>query len=233
MSDSVSLWTVAHQEPLSMGFPRQEYRSCHFLPQLLPHSRPTKDLSLPSQEKSRSLHLGILSNPCYQNPLPGHLSASHSPCYSNNLFPETNLHNWVMDVILFLMIPSLFHIFFLIELYLLYNVVLVSPVEQRELAICICFLLSLAPIPSPSHPPRSSRSIKLSSLCYIAASHELFTLHSVMCVCQCSLWICAPHPMSTSLLLGIYPEKTTIQKDTCTPKVHYCTIYNSQNLEAT
>ena len=113
MSDSVSLWTVAHQEPLSMGFPRQEYRSCHFLPQLLPHSRPTKDLSLPSQEKSRSLHLGILSNPCYQNPLPGHLSASHSSCYSNNLFPETNLHNWVMDVILFLMIPSLFHIFFL------------------------------------------------------------------------------------------------------------------------
>ena len=29
---SAPLWTVAHQAPLSMGFPRQEYRSnCHFL----------------------------------------------------------------------------------------------------------------------------------------------------------------------------------------------------------
>ena len=25
MSDSVTLWTLAHQAPLSMGFPRQEY----------------------------------------------------------------------------------------------------------------------------------------------------------------------------------------------------------------
>ena len=25
MSDSVTLWTVAHQAPLPMGFPRQEY----------------------------------------------------------------------------------------------------------------------------------------------------------------------------------------------------------------
>ena len=27
MSDSVNLWTVAHQAPLSMGFSRQDYRS--------------------------------------------------------------------------------------------------------------------------------------------------------------------------------------------------------------
>ena len=27
MSDSLRLWTVAHQAPLSMGFPRQEYWS--------------------------------------------------------------------------------------------------------------------------------------------------------------------------------------------------------------
>ena len=32
MSDSVTLWTVAHQAPLSMGFSRQEYWSrCHAL----------------------------------------------------------------------------------------------------------------------------------------------------------------------------------------------------------
>ena len=32
MSDSVTLWTVAHQDPLSMGVSRQEYSSdCHAL----------------------------------------------------------------------------------------------------------------------------------------------------------------------------------------------------------
>ena len=34
-------------------------------------------------------------------------------------------------------------------------------------------------------------------------------------------------------LLGVYPEKTIIQKDTCTPNVHCSTIYNSQVMEAT
>ena len=33
-------------------------------------------------------------------------------------------------------------------------------------------------------------------------------------------------------LLGIYPEKTIIQKDTCT-NVHCSNIYNSQDMEAT
>ena len=38
MSNSfVTPWTVAHQAPLSMGFPRQEYWSglCHFLLQVI------------------------------------------------------------------------------------------------------------------------------------------------------------------------------------------------------
>ena len=30
-------------------------------------------------------------------------------------------------------------------------------------------------------------------------------------------------------LLGIYPKKTIIQKDTCTPNVYCSTIYNSQD----
>ena len=34
-------------------------------------------------------------------------------------------------------------------------------------------------------------------------------------------------------LLGIYPEKTIIQKDTCTLKVYCRTIYNIQDMEAT
>ena len=34
-------------------------------------------------------------------------------------------------------------------------------------------------------------------------------------------------------LLGIYAEKTIIQKDTCTTNVHWSTIYSSQNMEAT
>ena len=34
-------------------------------------------------------------------------------------------------------------------------------------------------------------------------------------------------------LLGIYPEETTIQKDTRTPSVHCSTTDNSQDTEAT
>ena len=34
-------------------------------------------------------------------------------------------------------------------------------------------------------------------------------------------------------LLGIYPEKNMVQKDTCTPNVHCSTTYNSQDMEAT
>ena len=34
-------------------------------------------------------------------------------------------------------------------------------------------------------------------------------------------------------LLGIYPDKTTIPKDTCTPYVHGSTIHNSQDIETT
>ena len=40
MSDSATPWTVAHQAPLSVGFPRQEYWSgCHFLLQASPPPR--------------------------------------------------------------------------------------------------------------------------------------------------------------------------------------------------
>ena len=34
-------------------------------------------------------------------------------------------------------------------------------------------------------------------------------------------------------ILGIYTDKTIIQKDTCTPYVHSNTIHNSQDVEAT
>ena len=34
-------------------------------------------------------------------------------------------------------------------------------------------------------------------------------------------------------LLGIYLEKSIIQKDTCTPNVHWNIVYNSQDMETT
>ena len=37
---------------------------------------------------------------------------------------------------------------------------------------------------------------------------------------------------SATQLLGTYPEKTTILKDTCYSNVHYCTPYNRQGKEA-
>ena len=62
------------------------------------------------------------------------------------------------------------HIF--IGVSMLYNVVLVSAVQQSESTICI----HISPYPLPlepplSHPSRLSESTELISLCYAAASH--------------------------------------------------------------
>ena len=40
------------------------------------------------------------------------------------------------------------------------------------------------------------------------------------------------HPLWNSMV-GIYSDKTKIQKDTCNPYVHNSTILNSQDMEAT
>ena len=78
-----------------------------------------------------------------------------------------------------------------------------------ESAISIPSLLRLLPTP-PSHPPRSSVSTGLSSLCYMATSHWLSVSHMVMCMFQCyslnlshlSLPLLCPHvSVSVSLFL--------------------------------
>ena len=58
---------------------------------------------------------------------------------------------------------------FFFGVQLLYNVVLVSAVQQSESAICLH--MSAPTWISHPHPSRSSQSTKLSSLCYTAASH--------------------------------------------------------------
>ena len=61
MSDSVTPWTIAHQAPLSMGFPRQEYWSGLPFPPPWDLSDPGIVLaSLPWQKDSLPLsHMGI------------------------------------------------------------------------------------------------------------------------------------------------------------------------------
>ena len=46
---------------------------------------------------------------------------------------------------------------------------------------------TLRPLPTPlqSHLSRSSQRTKLSSLCYIAASHQISVLYMVVYICQC------------------------------------------------
>ena len=66
---------------------------------------------------------------------------------------------------------------------LLYNVVLVSAVQQRESIIITCIslsLLSLPPLPA-SHPCRLSQSTGLGSLGYAAASHWL-SIYTWSCI---------------------------------------------------
>ena len=52
-----------------------------------------------------------------------------------------------------------------------------------------------------SHSSGSSQDTKLSSLCRIAASHQLSTVRMAVCICQC----CAPNP-SNPLLAPLCPH---------------------------
>ena len=95
---------------------------------------------------------------------------------------------------------SFFLIYFLIGGKLLYNVVLVSAIQQCKLAIIIhvcvytyiyvCVyiyislpsFLSLPPL-SLSHPSRSSQNTRLDSPCHTATAHQLSILHTVLRIC--------------------------------------------------
>ena len=82
------------------------------------------------------------------------------------------------------------------------------------------------PLEPPSHPPTShpsriSQSTKLSSLCCIAASHQLSTLHMVVYICQCYSLNSSHSPFpavstSPSLLLHLY---------SCPANRFICTIF--------
>ena len=101
--------------------------------------------------------------------------------------------------------------------------------NHNTIYIYIPYLLSLPSPPllslPPCHPSRSSQSTRLGILCYTAASHQLSILHVVVYKCQ-RYFLNSSHPLppplspqvhSLRLHLGIYPEKTTIQKDACIP----------------
>ena len=69
-------------------------------------------------------------------------------------------------------------------------------------------ILNLRPTP-PSHSSRSSQSIKLSSLCYTAASHQLSVLNMVLYTCQCYS-TCSFLRLSLSVIFPTQPSCTSI-----------------------
>ena len=93
--------------------------------------------------------------------------------------------------------------YFLIGVYLLYNVVLVSAAQQCESALCVCIHpLPPGPPPTPpTQPSRSSQTAELSSLGCTEASQQLVVaylsvlfswfipaflrcdLESILCIC--------------------------------------------------
>ena len=96
--------------------------------------------------------------------------------------------------------PSFFFlIYFLTERKLLYNVVLVSAIWQHESAIIIHIFPSLRNFPPIPHPtPLGHHRVRLSSLCYMATSHQLFILHMTVYICQ-FYFLHSPHPLLPSL----------------------------------
>ena len=79
-------------------------------------------------------------------------------------------------------------IFFGVQL--IYNVVLVSAVQQRESVIHI----HMSTLFQIIFQYRSLQSIEQSSLCYTVDSYQLFILYIVVCICQSqSPNLCLPH----------------------------------------
>ena len=102
---------------------------------------------------------------------------------------------------------------------MLYNVVLVSAIQQHESAISfMCTYTHLPPsracLPLLSHPSGPSQDTALCCLGYAAASHLLIILHMIMCMCQCcSLSVSyplLPPPCPLHLSLHSFPTNRLI-----------------------
>ena len=78
--------------------------------------------------------------------------------------------------------PFLFFFLICIGVQLIYNVVLVSTVQQSESATRIC----ISPLFCISFPFRSPQSTEQSFLCYTVGSHQLSILYieSIVYICQ-------------------------------------------------
>ena len=68
---------------------------------------------------------------------------------------------------------------------LLYSVALVSAVQRCESVLIIYVYPLPLELPSPPPQPLGHQSVRLVSVCFTATSHQLSTLHMMVCVCQC------------------------------------------------
>ena len=107
---------------------------------------------------------------------------------------------------------------FLIGVELLYNVVLVSAVQQSESAICIL----ISPLSGISFPFRSSWSTEKSSLCYTAGSHQLSILYIVAYIYNPNLPI---HPTPPLSAFGVHMFVLYICVYFCFANRFICTIF--------
>ena len=98
-----------------------------------------------------------------------------------NYQPLTSLF-FLFCLFLIIVIDSyLYLLIFLIGAKLLYNVMLISAVQQYKSAI---ILHITTPSWAPSYHSKSSQSIRLVSLCYIIASYQLYLLPMIVYIYQ-------------------------------------------------
>ena len=88
---------------------------------------------------------------------------------------------WTLTTLTSFVIHTVPDFFFLIEVYLIYSVVLVSGVQQSEQVIHIHISILFQIL----FPYRSLQSIEQTSLCYTVVSPYQFSiLYIVVCICQ-------------------------------------------------
>ena len=81
----------------------------------------------------------------------------------------------------------MFFNFFFIEVELIYNIMLVSGVQQSDsdiyICICVCVCVYIYILFQILFPYRLLQNIQYSSLCYTVNPHCLSILYIVVCIC--------------------------------------------------
>ena len=154
------------------------------------------------------------------------------------IFSKLPTFGLLFHLFLISVIESYLYLFiFLIGAKLLYDVMLISAVQQYKSAIIIHMTTPFcAPSPPPSHHSKSSQSTRLDSLCCVIAPYQLSLLPMIAYIYQCC-FLCSSHTLLSFLhcvyksILCICVSSPSLQIGSLVPALFLDCIYLCVNMQ--